>query len=159
MITTSALMRRMSALCLVGVTVCLSVSASQSERGGVSRRKTSAINREIAAQLITDRQFTHSTMQERGGADSILDVKSIDLNRDGKPEYVVSCNCENMSSNYVYRRTANGLKLIYDGTQRENLTVLKSYSNEWRDIRSTVYRSIDGAESSAILRLDGSRYK
>ena len=103
--------------------------------------------------------MTKAKVNERGGINQVITVKTVDLNRDGQPEFIVDCSCEVMSSVYVFRKTASGVEIIYWGTQREIIIPLNTYTKGWRNLRSTVYRSVDGATSSETLRWNGSEYK
>lgn len=124
-----------------------------------SQAQTLAVKKQIVNKLIAEDQLTQAKVKERGGVNKIITVKSLDLNKDGKPEYIVDCACENMEAVYVFRKNGNDMQIIYWGTQREIITPLKSYTNGWRNLRSTVYRSVDGATSSETLRWNGSEYK
>jgi hypothetical protein len=58
----------------------------------------------------------------------------------------------------VFRKTANDVEDIFEGSQRQIITPLKTYANDWRNLRLTSYRSVDGATSSETLRWNGSAY-
>lgn len=121
--------------------------------------QTLAVKTQIVNKLIAEDQLTQAKVRERGGVNKIITVKSLDLNKDGKPEYIVDCACENMEAVYVLRKSGNSLQIIYWGTQREIVTPLKSYTNGWLNLRSTVYQSVDGSTSTETLRWNGSEYK
>ncbi len=64
-----------------------------------------------------------------------------------------------MEAIYVFRKTANDVEVIFEGSQRQIITPLKTYTKGWRNLRLTSYRSVDGATSSETLRWNGTEYK
>ena len=124
-----------------------------------SQAQTLAVKKQIVDKLIAEDQLTQAKVKERGGINKIITVKSIDLNKDGKPEFIVDCACEFMEAIYVFRKTANDVEVIFEGSQRQIITPLKIYTKGWRNLRLTSYRSVDGATSSETLRWSGSEYK
>jgi hypothetical protein len=92
-------------------------------------------------------------------AKSPIEIKNVDLNRDGKPEFIVSCFCSLGQQTFVFRRTANGLEVIFDGGPRTGIMPLKSYTNGWRNLRYVMVNSISGEALNQTLRFNGTEYK
>src|SRR5712692_9691178 len=91
------------------------------------------LKRQIVDKLISEGQLTQAKVQELGGTDKVIDVKNVDLNRDGNPEFFVDCVCQVSDAVYVLRKTANQMQIIFWGGQRQMITPLQTYTNGWRD--------------------------
>lgn len=121
--------------------------------------QTRALKKEIVNKLISDGEMSQQWVKEQDSFDNIVNITNVDLNKDGKPEFIVDCICEISQMIYVMRKTANKTEIIFKGGQRQYITPLKSYTKGWRNLRLTSYRSIDGATSSETLRWNGAEYK
>lgn len=138
----------------------ITFNCSSSGRWGNNKPSTTlAVKKQIVNKLIAEGQLTQQKVKERGGINKIIDVKSVDLNKDGKSDFIVSCSCELMEAIYVSRKTANDVENNFEGSQRQIITPLNSYTKGWRNLRLTSYRSINGATSSETLRWNGTEYK
>lgn len=129
--------------------------------GVVSHAQTAVDKNDIVEMFLSTGVLTRSEVDECGGNSKILDIKSIDLNKDRMPEFIgnISCPVEYGEATYVMRRTATGIDIIYAGGAREFLTPLKTYTKGWRNIRSSYYSSGSGGSDSMILRWNGNEYK
>lgn len=114
----------------------------------------------VKEQLVEKLQLTEEDVRECGGVSKVLSIKSIDLNRDRSPEFIVNilCPLELSEGIYVLRKTAGGVDILYEGGAREFLTPLKTYTNGWRNIRSFAYSAGSGESGSVILRWSGDCY-
>lgn len=124
-----------------------------------SQAQTRALQKEIVNKLIAEGEISQQKVKERGGFDKIVGITNVDLNKDSKPEFIVVCGCEVSQMIYLMRKTANEIKIIFKGYQRQYITPLKTYTKGWRNLRLTSYRSVDGATYSETLRWNGFEYK
>ena len=136
---------------LIGTILILCITNATAQKVSLQIRKQ--IGNFVAAGSLTQKE-----VKECGGASKIVDVTSVDLNKDGKPEYIVGLTCI-LVAIYVLRKTANGFEIIYEGGEREFITPMKSYTKGWRNLRSLSYSAGSGGQSSEILRWNGTEYK
>jgi hypothetical protein len=125
--------------------------------GGVSTPgQTAAVKEQILNSIIQFGEITREEAKERGGV-SILNIQSVDLNRDGKPEYIVVCDCSLGGTIFVFRKTTKGVKDLFVGEVRSTVTLSKGYTKGWRNLEYEAGNS-PGYQSQP-LRFNGSRYK
>jgi len=151
-------MTKQRMLLLVVIALSATTGVAQS-RQRVSAQK----EKEIVQQLIRDREITAKCVQEAGGAQKTVYVNSVDLNRDGKPEFIVdlhtSCGAGN-GYKWIYRRTTTGYEqLLSAGGPRTEIAPLKSYTNGYRDVVEAAFASVSGDSVRTIYRFDGKRYR
>jgi len=80
--------------------------------GGVSiQAQTAAVKKQILNRIIQFGEITPEEVKERGGVGKVLNIQSVDLNRDGKPEYIVVCECSLGATPFVFRNTTRELKI------------------------------------------------
>lgn len=123
-----------------------------------SQAQTRALKKQIVNKLIAEGLTTQQDVNECGGFSKIVDITNADLNKDHKPEFIVGFTCH-LAAIYVMRKTANGIDIIYHGSQREDITPLKTYTNGWRNLRLDMYSAGTGDSGSKTLRWNGSVYK
>jgi hypothetical protein len=80
--------------------------------------QTDGVQERIVHQLISDRQLTADCVRRVGGAGKLIRVETQDLNRDGKPEYLIRLDYEGQSecspktTIWCYRQTPSGLLML-----------------------------------------------
>lgn len=103
------------------------------------KRISARVQQEIVQQMVRDSQIKDSCVKEEGGASKVVDLNTVDLNRDGKPEYEVygrGCACNGMRrcDQWIYRQTANGYELMVGPLQVDGFDVKKTRTNGYFDI-------------------------
>lgn len=127
---------------------------------------TAQEQRELLQLIATGNEDVEAAINDLGGtADAInqLQVRKLDLNGDGQPEYIVVlehgglCGALANCPGWVYRKTGDRYELLLRTRGRE-LLLQQASTNGYRDLRSeggdTATRS-----SYAIYQFDGSRYR
>lgn len=126
------------------------------------RRISAKVQLEIVQQMVRDSEIKSSCVQEEGGASKVVDLTSVDLNRDGKPEYEVygrGCACNGMRrcDQWIYRQTANGFELMLGPSQVDGFDVKKTRSNGYCDI--AVADPAGNDYFVTLYKYDGRRYQ
>jgi hypothetical protein len=125
-----------------------------------SQAQTLAGKKQIVNKLIAMGRLTQAEVKECGGVNKIIySLQNIDLNKDGKPEFIASFSCGGLQGFGVFRKTANDVDKIFEGAQREDIKVLKTYTNGWRNLRLDFYSAGTGGSGSEILRWNGTCYQ
>ncbi|HJR09342.1 MAG TPA: hypothetical protein VJ842_18930 [Pyrinomonadaceae bacterium] len=126
--------------------------------GGVATQaQTAAVRKQILNKIIQFGEITREEVKERGGVSNILTIQSVDLNRDGKPEYIVVCDCSLGATPFVFRKTAKGVKDLFVGEVRSTVTLSKGYTKGWRNLEYEAGNS-PGYQSQP-LRFNRNRYE
>jgi hypothetical protein len=126
--------------------------------GGVSTQaQTAAVKKQILYRIIQLGEVTRDEVKERGGVSKILNIQSVDLNRDGKSEYIVICDCSLGGTPFIFRKTTKGVKDLFVGQVRSTVTLSKGYTKGWRNLEYEAGNS--PGYQSQLLRFNGSRYK
>jgi hypothetical protein len=97
------------------------------------------------------------------GAAKDMSVETIDLNHDGKPEFMVEgvlggmlCGASNCPS-WIYRKTRDGYSLLLSESG-SGISVEKSSTNGYRDLRNSGHYSASETYVT-IYRFDGRKYR
>lgn len=128
-----------------------------------SRRRIPArVQQEIVRQMVRDGQLQSSCVDAEGGASKVVNIRPVDLNRDGKPEYEIygeGCACNGMRrcDQWLYRQAAGGYELLLGPEQSEGFDVKKSRSNGYFDIAIALPAGDDYFVT--LYKYDGSRYQ
>lgn len=125
--------------------------------GTSTQAQTATVKNQILNRIIQLGAITRAEVNERGGAGRILNIQSVDLNRDGKPEYLVNCECSPDGMPFVFRKTTRGVKELFVGEVRSTVTLAKGYTNGWRNLEWEAGNSPGFQEQP--LRFNGSRYQ
>ena len=92
-----------------------------------------------------------------------MTVKKIDLNIDGKPEYMVElsgekfCGIAGNCLNWIYGKNGRQYNLLLS-TNTRSLTLEKTSTRKFRDLR-TEDRGDLGTYNIAIYKIDGDKYE
>jgi hypothetical protein len=120
------------------------------------------VRRAIAEQIVRDGELTAECLREGGGYLKMFEVKPVDLNNDGAPEYIVTQtgHCGLGSEfKWVYRKAAGNYELLLSaGGPRTEITALTSTTNGYRDLQEIAWASISGDVAKTIYGFDGRRY-
>jgi hypothetical protein len=126
-------------------------------RGVSTQAQSAAVKSQILNRIIQLGEVTREEVKERGGVSKIIKIQSVDLNRDGEPDYVVVCDCSLGGTPFVFRKTTKGVKDLFVGEVRSTVTLSEGYTRGWRNLEYEAGNS-PGYQSQP-LRFDGSRYK
>jgi hypothetical protein len=141
--------------------VCFNIGfAQKSEPGNAEEKKA------LFDLVLKDTEIAAQIKDFEGGADKLaqsIDVKKIDLNKDGIPEYFVVLNdgvlCGALANcpNWVYEKTGGDYRLLFRNIGR-NVKLETTSTNKYRDLRS------DGGGTAilsyiTIYKYDGKMYQ
>lgn len=135
------------AICLIIILLFAADSFSQSKRTKPKTKtlvNTSAeIKKKLIQQLKNDGEIKGSCA-EPASSQKFVAVKPEDLNRDGKPEFLITLkgefhyDCAGESTLWYYQKTSNGFKKllgVFTGNRTvDNLTRMKTYHKGFADL-------------------------
>lgn len=125
------------------------------------------VKRAILQQLLRDDEaVTKSIKNYSGGFDAAakdMSVETIDLNHNGKPEFMVEgvlggmlCGASNCPS-WIYRKTRDGYSLLLSESG-SGISVERSSTNGYRDLRNSGHYSASETYVT-IYKFDGHKYR
>ena len=85
--------------------------------------------------------------------------KKVDLNKDGKFEYIVTSYVDPYQTVFVFQVTSSEAKVLFIGDQRSDVTPLKTRTNGWLNLRYQTAQSATGEIYTETLKFDGEKYK
>ena len=154
-------------------------SAASQIRAPQVPKSTPVSKQELIQQIISDDDtVTSSCVEKLGDAENAVEVESIDLNRDGKTDYLVSgltasinidmtgngkseivdCLCgSRRCHNWLYVDTGNGYLLVLSAKDG-GILPLKTYTNGYRDL-SVESVSGNSRPVRSIYKFDGIKYQ
>lgn len=146
----------------LGILICVANAASQSRP-----QATLNVRRAILQQLVRDNEDVRQLIRNyNGGFEATakdMSVETIDLNHDGKPEFLVEgvlggmlCGASNCPS-WIYRKTRDGYSLLLSESG-SGISVEKSSTNGYRDLRNSGHYSASETYVT-IYRFDGRKYR
>jgi hypothetical protein len=120
---------------------------------------SAATQNAIVQQLVGDRGITADCVREAGGASKVVSIKPLDLNRDGKPEFIVygESGCAfgaNSPYGWVYRKSANGYEMLLDAGPNQEISRKKTLTKGYYDLRVLTL----GPETTTY-KFNGTRYQ
>jgi hypothetical protein len=135
-----------------GLLIFAKTAAPQSRRGV-------AVPVEIVKQMLEEGGNFEGYTVER--LSKFLVVKLVDLNRDGKPEFLVR-GINDICGPYwcthrVYRKTAGGYQLLFEDAVQD-LKPQKTFTNGYRDLMSFKHGSAYESELD-LYKFDGKEYR
>lgn len=120
---------------------------AQQSKGSEPRAlsSTDGLQRQLVKQLIADHQLTEECVRRAGGAEKVVRVETQDLNRDGKPEYLIrhenEYECAATTTLWCYRQTSRGLlRLLAVSSDRtvnrtfDHFSRQRTYHNGFADL-------------------------
>jgi hypothetical protein len=122
-------------LCIGMATVVLLATALPSQAG---QSLDAGAKRQLAKQVLKDSPDFRECLGDENSKEISLDVKPVDLNGDGEPEYLVStsdeCACAGVNcEQWVYQRTGKGWQQLASD-QGFSIKSLKTRHNAYADI-------------------------
>ena len=151
-------MLRQSVLCMVLIVITSQLTASQS---GV--RVSPKTRQDLIQEMINAGEIDVACVAQTGGPQS-FPVSAIDLNQDGKPEFIVTghsgCGCGGRRrSQWVYRGSGRGYELLLRADGPDEILPQKTSTNGYRDLK-VITPAPDGYSALIELyRFDGSQYR
>jgi hypothetical protein len=163
-------MKRILILVAIQLFLCPTVTAFQGGGGESTKKGPSKKNvvlkknsnvrlpKELILQMARDNERVKSCLQEEGGstvkfAAKNLSADLLDLNRDGKPEWLIGgegCFCGNRTcARWIYREAAGKYELLL-----EDGVPLDTFTNGYKDLQVGF-----GPYIPTIFTYDGKRYK
>lgn len=143
------------------IVLCVAVNVS-AQTGKVS----AATQKAIVQQLVSDRGITADCVREAGGASKVVSIKPLDLNRDGKPEFIVSgeSGCAfgaNSPYGWVYRKTANGYEVLLDAGPNIGISRKKTQTKGYYDLAVDTMGnfSTNWKAQTTTYKFNGTRYQ
>lgn len=125
-----------------------------------SQAQTLAVKKQILNQIIDLGEITEQKVKQAGGVSKVLEIQSVDLNRDSKPEFIVRCGwCSSTDPAWVFRQVGSGVELLYDAGARSLITPLKTSTKGWRNLRVETAQSATGEVASGVIRFNGRTYQ
>lgn len=133
----------------------------------VAAQKVSAVTQKaIVKQLVNDGELTNDCVREAGGASKIVGIQSVDLNSDGKPEYIVmgSRGCAfgaKMPYGWVYGKSGNGYKMLLSAGVNIEIARKKTKTRGYYDLKVDVMGnySTNWQAESTTYKFNGTRYQ
>lgn len=122
--------------------------------------QTLVVKKQIVNKLLAMGRLTQADVKECGGAAKVISVvQNIDLNKDGKPEFIATFSCAGINFG-VFRKTAEDVQEIFEGYQNQDIKPMKTYTNGWRNLRLFEWSAgPSGGSGSEILRWNGICYQ
>jgi hypothetical protein len=144
------------------VLVCLIPALSQSRNQATTQEKRGLLLQMARGTAQLNDAIYHSLSGFKGALKDMR-VKKTDLNRDGRPDYIIwlpgeewgMCTKDNCLR-WVYRKSGNGYKKLLSTTSIE-LSMEKSSTNGYRDLRSR--QDTAGEPPVSIYKYDGNQYQ
>jgi hypothetical protein len=131
----------------------ISLSSAMPQRRNV---KTSPkLKQELIQQMVSDGEVTNECIEKLGGAEKAIDLTPVDLNRDGRPDYLIegtyaiidvdmsgagkneSADCvygPQRPNGWIYVQTEKGYKLVFS-TLNAGILLGKTYTNGYLDFK------------------------
>src|ERR1041384_710148 len=146
---------------IIGCVICLfGLVAAQ-------REATKEVRSKLFKQVLADYPDMRECVEkEEGGtrtAEENMSVEEIDVNRDGVSEYEVSlagpCACGMVNCLiHLYRQSPGGFELILDDASGFDLSLLKTSTRGYVDLRVDA-RDSAATQGQSIYKFDGTKYR
>lgn len=142
-----------------------------------SAKTSPNLKRELIQQMVSDGEVTNECIEKLGGAEKAIDLTPVDLNRDGRPDYLIegtyaiidvdmsgagkneSADCvygPQRPNGWIYLQTEKGYKLLFS-TLNAGILLGKTYTNGYLDFK---VEQPSGPNSifTAAYKFDGNQY-
>ena len=139
----------------------LFVIAIFSFRGFAVHGQTLAVKKQMLGAIIQSGASAEDARNARKeGADKMIALRrKVDLNKDGKMEYIVTSYVDPYQTVFVFQTTSSEAKVLFIGDQRSDVTPLKTRTNGWLNLRYQIAQSATGKIYTETLKFDGQKYK
>jgi len=135
------------------------------------------LKQELIQQMVSDGEVTNECIEKLGGAEKAIDLTPVDLNRDGRPDYLIegtyaiidvdmsgagkneSADCvygPQRPNGWIYLQTEKGYKLVFS-TLNAGILLGKTYTNGYLDFK-VEQPSGPNAIFTATYKFDGNQY-
>ena len=147
-------------LSLLFLIVSLFATNVAAQKGGAATQKA------IVKQMVSGGALTNDCVREAGGASKIVSIKSMDLNSDGKPEFIVEGNTgcafgANSPYSWVYGKSGNSYKMLFDAGTNQGISRKKTKTNGYYDLKVTYLgnASTNWEAETTTHKFNGTRYQ
>lgn len=126
-----------------------------------SRGVASEIKTKIVRQMLRDGQIHADCIKEEGPV-KIVDISMVELNKDGKPEFLVigqGCACQGARRclHWIYREKQSGFEMIFGPDPADNITIQRNSRKGYFNIMSM---GVSGDDVCTMTyKFDGRRYR
>lgn len=134
----------------------------QTSRREPHERVSAEVREQIVQQLTRNGDLTAECLRDADGPTKVINIRAVDLNRDGKPEFIVklllSCGAGDGYA-WIFRNTSTGLELLLSaGGPRTQISPMGSFTNGYRDIAEDAVGPRGGSVRT-VYKFDGKLYK
>ena len=117
-----------------------------------NQAQTSALKEQIVDKIGMP-GLSKTEIKECGGVNKIVyALKNVDLNKDGKPEFIAYFLCSPHFGFFVLRKTDNDIEVIFEGAERQDISALKTPTKGWLNLRLSSYSAGTGGSGAETLR-------
>lgn len=143
------------------------VPTKQAARAKITLLCSDELLQQISNDLLHDDDFVDELEFDNAKTFNCSDnfrTKRIDLNRDGKPEFVVHgleqylCSITGNCAFWIYRQTEKGYERILDTGDVHQFYFQHTFSNGYRDVITAMHSSATDS-SLSLYKFDGSQYQ
>jgi hypothetical protein len=124
------------------------------------------LRRRLFQQIVADGEIDQKLCVENGEIDPVrlLTTERVDLNEDGAPEIQIEgegCACQGARRcmQWFYRKSGDGYELLASIPAAEQITLLKTSTNGYRDLRVSYPSGANYAGWDVVFKFDGRRYR
>lgn len=145
-------------ICSITILFAVNISA---QMGKVS----TTIQKAIVQQLVRDREIDADCVREAGSVSKAVSIKPLDLNSDGKPEYIVtgdSCGFgAKMPYGWVYGKSGSSYIMLLSAGPNIEISRKKTKTKGYFDLKVTVMGnySTNWEAQSTTYKFNGTHYQ
>lgn len=132
----------------------------------VAQNVSAATQKAIVKQMVSDGALTNDCIREEGGASKIVSIKPLDLNSDGKSEFIVEGNSgcafgANSPYSWVYGKSGSSYKMLFDAGTNQGISRKKTKTNGYYDLKVSYLgnASTNWKSESTTHKFNGTRYQ
>lgn len=131
-----------------------------------AQRVNAPTQKAIVQQLVRDRGISANCVREAGGASKVVSITPIDLNRDGRPEFIVNgeSGCTfgaNSPYGWVYSKNGNSYEMLFDAGPNQGISRKNNLTNGYYDLKVTMLGNFSSnwKARTSTYRFNGTRYQ
>lgn len=130
-----------------------------------AQKVSTAVQKAIVQQLVRDSEIEADCVREAGGASKAVSIESLNLNSDGKPEYIVmGSGCgqgAKMPYGWVYGKSGSGYKILLSAGPNIEISRKKTKTKGYFDLKVTVMGnySTNWEAESTTYKFNGTSYQ